>query len=934
MIETKKAILIALFFAAPGATATARGAEAPKPPRLDIDAYRLDNGLKVALQLDRSVPRVTVTVAYHVGSKDERPGKTGFAHFFEHMMFRGTKHVPNYDIPLQETGAQTNAFTSEDMTVYYETVPSHYLRRALYLEAERLAFLPTALNQKTFDTERQVVKNERRQSYENVPYGLAEETILAKVFPKGETYSWSVIGSMKDLDAASLDDLKAFFLEYYHPGNATLSIVGDFEPTETRKWIREYFGSLAEGPRRRKVKPPGRAVAADRTTIVDRVEFPRVEWAWPTVAEDHPDTPALEILATVLAGGDASRLHKALVLDAKTATDVSAAVDAKELGGYFALEATASETGTVEAIEAIFDRELDRIRREGVERAEVDRALARFEKSTFAQLTSPLGRAIAVGIGYAEHDDPNYVTKEFLRRFKVKPEDVKRVADEYLTKRKIALVVRPASKGEEKTPAVSAGPDPKLATENPPKIMERSPKNGPDWTKMPGPGKPSEFHPPAFVHKTLSNGIDVYFAPWRILPIATARVLFRAGTADDSSAKQGLATLTATLLDKGTKDKTATELAEAFELLGVSPSVSAGVDHTTVALSAVVRNIDESFKLMSEMLSPPRFDPNDFARERNLQLAEIRQGPNDPNWIAQRAFRKILFREGGYAQPPDGTAESVKRLTVDDVKRFYDETLSRRRVTVVIVGDLEEKALFDSLETTLGRLTLKQDVPLNRASLPAPPGSKTIYLVDKPSAAQSVIRIGRPWVKRKDPRYFAALIGNHVLGEDFLSRLNNNLREEHGYTYGAMSRFDFRAAGSVWLAAANVFTDVTAPALKEMLSEIDGVAKGKPLTDKEIETARQAIARSWPEKFESPSGIAAELDELALFDLPENALDVYLDLLRAPTADEVRGVMELLCEPRRGVLVVGDRSKIEPALKKLDAGEIRVITMDGKPVDK
>ena len=248
------------------------------------------------------------------------------------------------------------------------------------------------------------------------------------------------------------------------------------------------------------------------------------------------------------------------------------------------------------------------------------------------------------------------------------------------------------------------------------------------------------------------------------------------------------------------------------------------------------------------MLASPRFDPADFERERNLQLAEIRQGPDDPNWIARRAFRKVLFHDGPYAEPGDGTAESVKSLTLEDVKKFHDETLLHRAITVIVVGDLDEKALFDTLEATIGKLPAKADSPLDRGGKPGPNRPKTIYLVDKPSAAQSVIRVGRPWVERKDPRYFAALIGNHVLGEDFLSRLNHNLREENGYTYGAMSQFDYRAKSSVWLAATNVFTGVTAPALKEMLAEIDGVAKGKPLTDKEIETARQAIGAVGPRR--------------------------------------------------------------------------------------
>jgi zinc protease len=322
------------------ATSTARGDE-PNIPNLAIESYKLPNGLKVVLHRDTSVPRVSVILAYHVGSKDERSGRTGFAHFFEHMMFRGTKNVPNYDIPLQETGGQSNAFTNEDVTVYHETVPSTYLERALYLEAERLAFLSSALDQEKFDTEREVVKNERRQSYENVPYGLAEETLLANVFPKGHPYSWSVIGSMADLSAATLKDLKRFFLEYYQPGNAALCLAGDFDPAKAKALIAKYFGPLATGKTPTRPKPAATAPHDVRLTQGDRVSLPRIYWAWPTVPDEHPDAPALDLLADILSDGESSRLQSELVSERRVASEVSASSDTKEVGGMFSVQATA-----------------------------------------------------------------------------------------------------------------------------------------------------------------------------------------------------------------------------------------------------------------------------------------------------------------------------------------------------------------------------------------------------------------------------------------------------------------------------------------------------------------------------------------------------------------------------------------------------------------
>ena len=571
------------------------------------------------------MPRVTVGVAYHVGSKNERAGRTGFAHFFEHMMFRGTKNVPNYDIPLQETGAQSNAFTSEDMTVYFETVPSNFLERALYLEAERLAFLPSALDKSKFDTEREVVKNERRQSYENQPYGLSEETILATVFPKGHPYSWSVIGSMKDLSNATLDDLKRFFAEFYHPANATLVLAGDFEPDEAKALVAKYFGPLAAGPVPPKVVAPAAPATAKKVVQADEVQLPRLYWNWPTVADDHPDAPALDLLAAVLAGGEASRLHKALVLDKQIAKDVSADSDTKEIAGLFQVRGTAAEGKTLAEIEKVIAAEIEAIQAKPPTEAELTRALAKFESGTYQSLTAPLGRMIVLAVGFAERDDPAYYQKEFASHFAVKAADVQRVAKKYLSPDKVVLWIEPAKPGQKESEAVQAGPNPSQAPEV--AVGSRTPRPGPDWSKMPGPSPNLSFKAPKVVKKTLSNGVEAWIVPWHILPTWAAEIILPGGTGDDPKGKSGLATLAATLLDKGTKDLTATELAEAFENLGGAPGIGADDDDTTISFGGVARNLDAKMALVGKLLTAPRFDPKDVERERQLQLTDLLQGP-------------------------------------------------------------------------------------------------------------------------------------------------------------------------------------------------------------------------------------------------------------------------------------------------------------------
>lgn len=908
--------------------------EVPSPPQLALEAYTLPNGLKVALHRDPSVPRVSVCVGYHVGSKNEKAGKTGFAHFFEHMMFRGTKNVNNYDIPLQEAGAQSNAFTSEDMTVYFETVPSNFLERALYLEAERLAFLPSALDQEKFDTEREVVKNERRQSSENQPYGLDSETILAHVFPKGHPYSWSVIGSMADLSRASLDDLRAFFDEFYHPANATLCLAGDFDPDQARALIARYFGPLKPGPKPGSVVIAPVPPTAKKLKRYDAVKLPRVYWNWPTVADDHPDAPALDLLATILAGGETSRLYKSLILEKRLGTEVSTDSDTKESAGLFTLQCTADESAdpnaTLSAIEAVFLETIKQIATNPPKADELARALALFEKSNYAMLTPPLMRAFTFVTGFAQKDDPAYYQKDFSRYFQVTLADVQRVAARYLTPEKVVLWSLPVDSEHPKSEAAVAGPNPSNIPEA--VATDRRPEGGPDWSKMPGPSDPLGFNAPRFVRKTLSNGLDVWVAPWKTLPLVSVRLLIPSGTADDPKGQSGLATLTATLLTQGTKTRTTTELAEALEDLGVTLGAGASADETATGFSTVARNLDPALRLLGEVLTSPRFDPTDFDRERNLQLASLLQGTENAGWMARRAFPVLLFGQGHpYANPSEGYPETLKTLAIEDVRRFHGKQLGPKGSILIAVGDVQPEALFEKVEATLGGWKAQEVSPSARPepTLKTSPG--LIFFVDKPGAVQSIVSVGRRWLDRKDESYFAALVGNRILGGDFLSRLNQNLREKNGFTYGASSVFRFQRTGSVWSVSTQVRTDATAPALKEALGELDGLAGGRPFTAEEIDTAVGAEVKSFPEGFENPGSIARILEEMAQFGLPPDYLDTYLDRLQSTRPESIGQAMARVIEPReRVVLIVGDRQSVEPKLRDLGYNQIEFIDYNGR----
>lgn len=902
--------------------------DSPATPDLPIETYRLENGLKVALSHTAGAPRTTICVTYHVGSKNERAGLTGFAHFFEHMMFRGTKNVPNYDSPLREAGTSPNAFTSQDVTVYFETVPNNYMERALYLEAERMGFLSSALDQQKFDTEREVVKNERRQRMENVPYGLANEALSSLVYPKGHPYSWSVIGSMKDLNSATLDDLKRFFFEFYHPRNATLTLVGGFEPAAAKSVIETYFGPLAPGPEVKPIQIPETRPQASRVVQKDQVKFPRLYWAWPTVDETNPDAAPLDLLAMLLSSGDASRLKKSLVVDAQAAVQASASSITGELGGMFVISATAAPGHSIDDLEALVAAELKRLATEPPSDEELSRVKTKHRTGQLTGMTSPQRRAFAIAMGYAQYDDPHFYKTYFTDYAKVTTTDIERVAHKYLVDQKVVLVIEPVKPGEEESEALLAGPLP--STKSTVQFDDRQPTAGPDWSQLPPPSERQDFAPPTFQQRQLKNGMNVWIAPWHVLPLVSTNLLVFAGTGDDPVEQAGLASLTAELWSQGTQDLTSTELAEALDALGTSFRVGAGADTSQLRFTVEKGAFDSAMGYLAQIVASPRFDPSDFQRERELKLNGLVSGPDNVSWIAGRVFPQLLFgRKHPYGTPGQGYTDTVQQLTVDEVKNFYQSNFSPQNATLIVVGDVEIDPLMELLESTVGRWQADAD----KHARPAPESMgqpDTVYLVDKPGAVQSMIVVGRLWKDRKDPSYFATEVGNRVLGGEFSSRINQNLRQKNGYTYGANSGFRYQRGGGSWLVSSSVRAEVTGKALKEVMFELRRAGGDAPLTEAEISTAREAELNSFPQSFETPSGIARAMADLAIYGLPHDYFRHYTRAVEDTESAAIAKVMAELVNPASMVmLVVGDRESVVPQLQEEGFEKIELLSTDG-----
>ncbi|MGL5095935.1 MAG: M16 family metallopeptidase, partial [Planctomycetia bacterium] len=695
--------------------------------------------------------------------------------------------------------------------------------------------------------------------------------------------------------------------------------------------------AIPAAPEVRRPKIEFAPVKPIRLTQIDQVQLPRVYWAWPSVGEEDPDSPALDLLASVLAGGEASRMYDRFVLQEGWATDISANNDTKENAGLFVIEATAAEERQVKVIEQGLAEEIKAIQSEPPTDEELTRSLATLEKLVVSSLTPPLNRAITLSTGYVQKNDPRYYREEIARYYRVKPADLQRVASKYLTPDKVVLEVRPPKEGEKESEAAAAGPAATTA-ESAPEL--RTPSAAPaEWSRLPGASEPVTFQPPKITRAKLTNGADVWSVSWKTLPIVSVRILFPAGTADDPAGKSGLATLTASVLDKGTTSKTALEFASRLELLGATTSVSATSDTTSVGFTVVKRNLAPAMKLVGEMLASPRFDGDDFSRQRELQLADLVQGPDNPSWTVGRVFRTLMFGEKHpYGNPPEGYSATVSKLTVDDVREFHRERLNANHATLVIVGDVDEGTLPEVLEESLAGWNSKGAGPAARPAVDesavGEPG--VLYLIDKPGAVQSFLCVGRRWAQRGDPRYYAALLGNRILGGDFMARINANLRERNGYTYGAYSAVSYNRAGSVWAARSPVRADATGAALKELLGEMDAVAKEKVFTPDEIDVNRAAEIRSFPESFEAPASIGGVVEEMARFGLPLDYLESYLVHLQTTPPERLQQVIGEVVDPeRRVVLVVGDAKNIEPQLAKIawkrPFKEIRLLTTDGRP---
>ena len=898
-----------------------------KLPPIKYQEMTLKNGMRVIMHVDKSTPIVAVNVWYHVGSKNEVAGRTGFAHLFEHMMFQGSKNYDaEYFTPLQEAGANINGSTNVDRTNYFEVLPSNFLELALFMEADRMGNLLEAMTQEKLDNQRDVVKNERRQNYDNQPYGTAFEKTAALMYPKTHPYSWTTIGSLDDLTAASMDDVKAFFREYYVPNNASLVIAGDFDPKEAQKLVEKHFGSIAKGTAIKRPNPPMPKLDKEiRVQYEDNVQLPRLYMTWHSAPRYTQDEAVLDILASVLSAGRGSRLQSNLVYGKQIAQDAVAFNPASEISGLFQIQSTARPGKTLEEIEKEINAEIERIKNEPPTSEEIARALNQIESSTIYGLQTVLGKADQMN-GYATYlNKPDYFGAELEKYRKVTPADVQKAAQTFLTDKRLVMSFVPRPKGKE-MPKMNAAVNKQAS-------VSKKEKSTIDNSKLPKPTANPKFTLPTVEKTKLSNGLEVWLVKQTELPIVSMNMVFKSGTTADPQGLSGLGSTTASLLDDGTKTRTAVDIANEVQSIGAQLSTSSGSDSSGVRMLTLTKNFDKALDVYADVIQNAEFPEAEVESFRKRTLVGLLQRRDNANVISNIVYNRILY---GDNHPYGVTLSetSAKAIKRDDLKRFYSTYYRPNNAVLIVVGDADMKMLTPRLEAKFKDWKTGEISAMNLPNAPSR-DKAAIYVVDKPGAAQSVISIGQIGVSRDNPDFFPLQVMNTILGGGFTSRLNMNLREDKGYSYGAGSGFSFRRGAGPFAATAGVQTAVTKESVIEFLKEIRGIRGEIPVTQAELEYNKQSLIRRLPAGFETVDQIAGQLATSVVYNLPDNYFADYISRVNAVTLDDVNRVANKYLTPDKlAIVVVGDRKTIESGLKEVEGLGSSIIYLDaeGNPI--
>ncbi|WIH05231.1 insulinase family protein [Xanthomonas translucens pv. graminis] len=943
-IRPRGALLAIALSAALGTLSYASPSSAARPPpaaKVDIayEQFTLPNGLRVVVHTDRKAPIVAVNLWYHVGAKDEPAGRTGFAHLFEHLMFQGSEnHSGEFFEPFKQVGAtDQNGTTNSDRTNYFENVPTTALDMALWMESDRMGHLVGAIDQAALDEQRGVVQNEKRQG-ENQPYGQAWDKLSRALYPKGHPYHHSVIGSMNDLNAASLADVKQWFRTWYGPNNAVLVLAGDIDVATAKEKVARYFGDIPAGPSMAKPQVDvAQRTQSTRETMTDKVPQARIYRVWNVAQTGTEDIDRLQLLAQLLGGAKSSRLDRRLVHEDKLVDQISAGAWPSQLGSSFGIIATVKQGVDPARVEAVIDEELRKLLDKGPDKNELLRAKTAF-RAGFVRGIERIGgfggKADALAECTVFTGDPGCFRTSLATIESTRARDLKAVGRKWLGKGDHTLVVAPGERvALAEDPAVQPAPlnappvDPKYRAL--PSVVDRSA----------GPPKTTQFPQlkfPALQRATLKNGTQLILAERHDVPVVQFSYEFPGGFSADQGRKSGTANFTMGMLDEGAGERDALGFADAADSLGAALSAGAALDGSNAYLSALKENLAPSLALYADLLRRPRFEQKEIERIKASWIAGIRQEKAQPNAVAMRVLPPLLYGAGHpYAIPfsGSGTEAEIAALERADLVDFQRDWIRPEQATLIVVGDTTLAEVVPLLDAQFGDWKGEGAAPSLQAPAAVPrPSKPRVYLIDQPGAVQANLfaaELVPPTTEASSIRFD---IANGVLGGDFTSRLNMNLRENKHWSYGARSSASNALGQRPWSAAAPVQIDKTAPALQEMQKEISAFASGKaPPTADEVARIRNIQTLSLPGAYETASSVLGAIGGIVRYGRPDDYVFKRKAEIEAMTPAQVREAAATLDANALTWVVVGDLKQIERPVRALKLGEVTVIDADGKP---
>jgi zinc protease len=910
---------------------------------LPFQKFTLDNGLNVILHEDHSDPIVAIATIAHVGSNREKAGRTGFAHFFEHMSFNNSENVPmgaNRKM-IPELGGSRNGGTWNDGTMYYEVVPKDAFEKLMWIDSDRFGYMINTVKEGTLEREKQVVKNEKRQRVDNRAYGHTGHVIRKNLYPVTHPYNWTVIGDLEDLQNATLADVREFYDKFYVPANATLVIAGDIDPVATKQSVQNWFGEIKAGAAIEDLKPQSVSLKESKRLyhLDNFAKLPEIRLTFPTIQQYHPDAYALDALAFVLSEGKKAPLFTTIVEEAKLAPGVSAYQSSDELAGTFTIRVRANANVDLDKVEESIHLALEKFENDGIRENDLIKIKASQETQFYAGISSVLNKAFQLGIYNEYAGDPAYIKQDIKNILAVTEDDILRVYNKYI-KDKPAIITSFVPKNFLEL-AVENSQEANVVEE---KIIEGKEKEikedmNPDFVKTPSNFNRSEpplselpaYQAPKVWHANTDKGIKITGVTQDELPLVNFTFRIAGGQQLDSKDKLGTALLLASLMNEGTEFKTPAELEDAIGLLGSYLSVSGSKTSISISGQTLAKNFDKTIQILTEIVLHPRFSVEDFNRLKSRQLTSIKDRSTNPNRVANQVFMRKLYGDNHIlGQVSGGTLQTVENIQFEDVKKWYENNLSLNQASIQVVGDIKSnqvKSAFADLDAQLTNthivLPTYTDVKLST--------SPKIYFIDFPDAKQSALYVGKPTVSRLNSDSNKINIVNNRLGAGSSARLTQILRIQKGYTYGAYSYIDLGKLQSPFIAATQVRSNVTLESLEILKDQISNYYK--TFSKEELKTTKNLITKGNTRAFETINQLMGMVSNISYYNLPDDYLDRNQKDLDALTLDQARGIIKhYLDEQQMIYVVVGDAKTQLEKVKEFGYGDPILLDRNGDEI--